>query len=170
ALAADWLTSMGEDAATVAGHYDRGGQHEKAAVHWERAAQRALATNALNDALLMAERALAFADDRQQGFRRAMYLDEAWARLDPRASDRETSVSELEANVYDEASQVRAEGARARFDAARGSGMDVTERLLAIRDRAASLGLHDEEARCSAAAASRLAFAGQFSPAEDEAA
>jgi predicted ATPase len=39
ALAADWLTSMGEDAATVAGHYDRGGQHEKAAVHWERAAQ-----------------------------------------------------------------------------------------------------------------------------------
>lgn len=170
ALAADWLTSMGEDAATVAGHYDRGGQHEKAAVHWERAAQRALATNALNDALLMAERALAFAADRQQGFRRAMYLDEAWARLDPRASDRETSVSELEANVYDEASQVRAEGARARFDAARGSGMDVTERLLAIRDRAAALGLSDEEARSSAAAASRLAFAGRFEQAEAEAA
>lgn len=170
ALAADWLASMGEDAATVAGHYDRGGQHEKAASHWERAAQRALATNALTDALQMAERALAFADDRQQGFRRAMYLDEAWARLDPRASDRETSVSELESNVYDEASQVRAEGARARFDAARGSGMDITERLLDVRDRAASLGLHDEEARCSAAAASRLAFAGQFAPAEEEAA
>src|SRR5690606_20899742 len=98
------------------------------------------------------------------------YLDEAWARLDPRASDRETSVSELEANVYDEASQVRAEGARARFDAARGSGMDVTERLLAIRDRAAALGLSDEEARSSAAAASRLACAGRFEQAEAEAA
>ncbi len=46
ALAAAWLTTMGEDAAVVAGHYDLGGQHEKAAHHWARAAQRALATNA----------------------------------------------------------------------------------------------------------------------------
>lgn len=169
ALAASWLASMGEDAATVAGHYDLGGQEVAAAEHWARAAQRALATNAIADALRMAERALAFAEDKPQAFLRASYLDEAYSRLDPRASERETAVSAMEDNVYDEPSTVRATGARARYDDARGVGHDITERLAETRDRAATLGLHDEEARCSAVLATRLAFAGRFAEAEAEA-
>lgn len=169
ALAADWLASMGEDASVVAGHYDLGDQQHKAAFHWARAAQRALATNALRDALTMAERALAFAEDKPAGFQRASYLDEAWSRLDPRASDRETAIEALEENVYDEATAVRARGARTRYEDARGLGEDISERLASTRDEAAALGIHDEEARCSAALAARLAFAGQFEEAETEA-
>jgi eukaryotic-like serine/threonine-protein kinase len=169
ALAAAWLTSMGEDSATVAGHYDLGSQHVSAAEHWARAAQRALATNALADALSMAERALAFAEDKPGAFQRAAYMDEAYSRLDPRASDRETSIRALEDNVYDEASAVRARGARARYDDARGTGASISERLARTRDEAQKLGLHDEEARCSAALAARLAFAGRFAEAEAEA-
>src|SRR5207244_3070679 len=105
---------MGEDASVVAEQYDLGGQQQKAAFHWARAAQRALATNALRDALTMAERALTFADDKPTGFLRASYLDEAWSRLDPRASDRETAISALEDNVHDEATAVRARGAHGR--------------------------------------------------------
>jgi len=169
ALAADWLASMGEDASVVAGHYDLGGQQPKAAFHWARAAQRALATNALADALTMAERALSFAEDKQTGFQRASYLDEAWSRLDPRASDRQTAIGALEENVYDEATAVRARGARARYEDARGTGQHVSERLASTRDEAAVLGMHDEVARCSATLATRLAFAGQFEEAETEA-
>jgi eukaryotic-like serine/threonine-protein kinase len=169
ALAAAWLTSMGEDAAVVAEHYDLGEQHAAAAHHWARAAQRSLAAYALKDALSMAERALAFAEDKPQGFVRASYLDEAWSRLDPRASDRETAIGAMEDNIYDEASEVRALGARARYDDARGSGEGISERLAEVRDRAAALGLQDEEARCSAVLASRLAFAGSFDEAEREA-
>lgn len=169
ALAAAFLAQMGEDSAVVAGHYDLGGQHAAAAVHWERAAQRALATNALGDALEMAERALAFAEDRPSGFQRASYLDEAWSRLDPRAGERETAIQALEANVHDQASALRARGARARFDDARGSGELISERLASVRDEAAALGVHDEEARCSAVLAARLAFAGSFADAEAEA-
>ncbi|HET9930724.1 MAG TPA: AAA family ATPase, partial [Polyangiaceae bacterium] len=168
ALAGTWLASMGEDAAVVAGHFDLGAQHAAAAEHWTRAAQRALSTNALTDALNMAERALAFAEDRRSGFVRASLLDEAWSRLDPRASERESAIMALEANVFDEASAVRARGARARFDEARGSGTGISERLAETRDEAAALGLHDEEARCSAVLASRLAFAGRFAEAEAE--
>jgi predicted ATPase len=168
ALAASWLASMGEDAATVAGHYDLGGQPVAAAEHWARAAQRALATNALTDALTMAERALTFAEDKPSGFLRASYLDEAWSRLDPRAGERETAIGAMEDNVYDQASAVRARGARARYDDARGSGDGITERLAQTRDEAAELGLYDEEARCSAVLASRLAFAGRFAEAEPE--
>lgn len=169
ALAAEWLASMGEDAAIVARQYDLGGRHAAAAEHWARAAQRALATNALTDALRMAERALSFAEDKPSGFLRASYLDEAWSRLDPRASDRETAISALEENVYDEASAVRARGARVRYDDARGTGEKISERLAQARDEAALLSLHDEEARCSAALALRLAFAGRFVEAEAEA-
>jgi tetratricopeptide (TPR) repeat protein len=169
ALAADWLASMGEDASVVAGHYDLGAQQQKAAFHWARAAQRALATNALPDALSMAERALTFAEDKHTGFQRASYLEEAWSRLDPRASDRQTAIEALEENVYDEATAVRARGARARYDDARGTGEEVSERLARTRDEAAALGLHDEVARCSATLATRLAFAGQFQEAEAEA-
>jgi len=117
----------------------------------------------------MAERALAFADDRAQGFARALCLDEAWSRLDPRAGDRETAIRELETAVHDEASAVRCRGARVRFDDARGTGDDLMGRLAEVRDAAASLGLHDEEARCSAALASRLAYAGRFDEATAEA-
>jgi eukaryotic-like serine/threonine-protein kinase len=169
ALAGAWLTSMGEDAATVAGHFDLGGQYVAAAEHWARAAQRALATNALTDALKMADRSLAFAEDKKVGFQRACYLDDAWSRLDPRASERETAITALEENVYDEASAVRAQGARARYDDARGTGAGISVRLAQTRDRAASLGQHDEEARCSAVLAARLAYAGRFEEAEAEA-
>lgn len=169
-LAAGWLARMGEDAATVAGHYDLGGQEVAAAEHWARAAQRALATNALADALRMAERALAFAEEKQPAFLRASYLDEAMSRLDPRSGERETAVSAMEDNVYDEPSTVRATGARARYDDARGVGHEITARLAETRDKAEALGLHDEEARCSAALATRLAFAGRFAEAEAEAA
>ena len=169
ALAAAWLASMGEDSATVAGHYDLGGEHTRAADYWAKAAQRALATNALTDALSMAERALAFAEDKPSGFQRALCLDEAWSRLDPRASERETAISALEENVHDEGSAVRARGARARFDDARGSGDSISQRLADARDQAAALHLFDEEARSSAALAMRLAFAGKFSDAESEA-
>ena len=169
ALAAAWLASMGEDSATVAGHYDLGGEHVRAADYWAKAAQRALATNALTDALSMAERALAFAEDKPAGFQRALCLDEAWSRLDPRASERETAISALEENVHDEGSAVRARGARARFDDARGSGDSISQRLAEARDKAAALHLFDEEARSSAALAMRLAFAGKFADAEIEA-
>jgi hypothetical protein len=168
ALAGAWLGSMGEDAAVVAGHYDLGNEHSAAAYHWARAAQRALSTNALTEALNMAERALAFAEDRPSGFLRASYLDEAWSRLDPRASERQSAVRALEENVYDEASAVRARGARARYDDARGSGERISERLAQAREEAARLGLHDEEARCSATLAARLAFAGNFADADTE--
>jgi predicted ATPase len=169
ALAAAWLASMGEDAATVAGHYDLGEQHSRAADHWARAALRALSANALQDALSMAERAVAFAEDAPTGFQRASYLDEAWSRLDPRSSERETAVQAMEVNVYDEASAVRARGARARYDDARGSGNDISKRLAEARDEAARLGLSEEDARSSAVLAARLAFAGQFKEAEAEA-
>ncbi len=168
-LAARWLASMGEDAATVAAHFDLGGEPQAAAEHWARAAEHALATNALAEAVRMAERALAFTDDRAQGFARALCLDEAWSRLDPRAGDRETAIRELEATVHDEASAVRCRGARVRFDDARGTGDDLMGRLAEVRDAAANLGLHDEEARCSAALASRLAYAGRFDEATAEA-
>ncbi|MBN2194843.1 MAG: protein kinase [Polyangiaceae bacterium] len=169
ALAARWLASMGEDAATVAGHYDLGGEHQAAAEHWARAAHRALATNALADAVTMAERALTFAETKAQGFQRALCLDEAWSRLDPRAGDRETAIRELEAAVHDEGSAVRCRGARARFDDARGTGIDIMDRLAEARDSAERLGLYDEEARCSAVIASRLAYAGHFEEATAEA-
>ena len=139
-----------------------------AAEHWARAAQRALAANALADAMSMAERALMFAENKPKGFLRASYLDEAWSRLDPRASDRESAILSMEDNVYDEASAVRARGARARYDDARGSGEGISERLAETRDQAAALGLLDEEARCSAVLALRVAFAGRFAEAEAE--
>jgi tetratricopeptide (TPR) repeat protein len=167
-LAATWLASMGEDAATVAGHFDLGGEHVRAADHWARAAQRALVANALKDALSMAERSLAFAEDPERAFQRASYLDEAWSRLDPRSGERESAVHAMESNVYDESSGVLARGARARYDDARGSGSDISRRLADARDEAAQRELHDEEARCSAVLAARLAFAGQFKEAEAE--
>jgi hypothetical protein len=170
AAAAAWLSEVGEDAATIAEHYDLGGEHERAASYWERAARRALAANALKDACRMADRALTFAEDRQRSFARAMLLDEVYSRLDERAAERSDAIEAMEDNAYDEASEVRTMGARARYDHARSAGADVEERLLEVVRRSAELGMLDEEARCSATLATRYAYAGELSMAENEAA
>ena len=169
ALAGRFLSDMGEDAATVAGHLDLGGEHTLAATYWEKAAQRALTANALQDAVNMAERALDYAESKKESFRRASYLDEAYARMDPRAADRETAISAMESSAEDEGSRLHAQGARARFDDARGTGIDVSGRLSRILEAASALGKTDEVARCSATLASRSAYAGDFETAEREA-
>jgi serine/threonine protein kinase len=168
--AARWLASMGEDAATVAQHFDLGGEHEEAANHWEIAARRALATNTLREAVTMADRALTFAVGKQTAFARALLLDEAYSRLDARASERDSAIRAMSENVFDEASELRTLGARARYDDACASGSDIEDRLQRVRERARELDLVDEEARCSAALAHRYAFAGELAQAEREAA
>ncbi len=169
ASVARWLVEQGEDSATVARHFELGGEDDLAGVHWERAARRALDTNALSDAVAMSERALAFAYEPETAFPRALLLDEAFSRVDARSSERETSVRALVENAHDDATQVLADGARARYDDARGAGEHIFERLQEVRDGAARLELWDEEARCSAALAARYAFAGRFAEAEREA-
>lgn len=170
ASAARWLASMGEDAANVAQHYDLGKRHEEASVHWEIAARRALATNSLREAVNMADRALTFAPDKGTAFGRAILLDDAYSRLDPRASERDSAIRAMSENTFDEASELKTAGARARYDDACASGFEIEERLTQVRDRAKELGLEEEEARCSATLASRYAFAGQLAMAESEAA
>jgi hypothetical protein len=170
ASAARWLASMGEDSATVAQHFDLGAAHVEAAAHWEAAARRALATNSLRDAVAMADRALVFAEDKPTAFSRAMLLDEAFSRLDARASERDSAIRAMSENVFDEASKLRTLGARARFDDACGSGVDVEERLNEVRERAKAIDLVDEEARCSASLAARYAYAGDLPAAEQESA
>lgn len=169
ARAAEWLADEGEGAATIAHHYDLGGRHEDAAEHWEAAARRALATGSLAEAASMSERALAFADDRPSAFARARILEEAQARLDARGSERDTAIQSMRENTFDEASELRTEGAAARYDDARGQGHGIEERLRSVRDRATSLGLLEEAARCAATLAQRCAFAGDFNAAEREA-
>ncbi len=168
-LAGAWLAEMGEDAATVAGHLDLGGRKQEAARYWARAAQRALQANALSDALNLAERALAFAENKRDAFLWASYLDEAWNRLDPRAADRETAISSMEESTYDEPSHTIAQAARARYDDARGTGGHVDETLAEVREKAEQLGLGDVVAQCSATLASRSAYAGDLEIAEREA-
>ena len=170
AAAGAWLAKMGEDAATVAKHFEIGDRWSEAAVHWEKAARRALATNALSDAVRLAEAALAHAEGKPATFARAQLLDEAWTRLDPRAADRETAVVALAESIFDESSQLRAEGARARYDHARGTGVaDLVARLSDVRAKARELGLADEEARSTAILATRHAFGGRLDAAEREA-
>jgi eukaryotic-like serine/threonine-protein kinase len=170
ASAARWLASMGEDAANVAQHFDLGKRHEEAAVHWEAAARRALATNSLREAVTMADRALTFAPDKTTAFARAVLLEDAYSRLDPRASDRDSAIRAMSENVFDEASELKTAGARARYDDACASGSEIEERLTQVRERARVLDLVEEEARCSGTLASRYAFAGQLAMAEREAA
>ena len=171
ATAARWLTSLGEDAATVAQHFDLGGRHEEAAHHWEAAARRALLANSLREAVTMADRALTFAVDMPTAFARAQLLDEAYSRLDARASERDSAIRAMSENVFDEASELRTMGARARYDDACASGLpDIEERLTHVRERARELDLVEEEARCSGALAQRHAFAGDLGKAEREAA
>jgi serine/threonine protein kinase/tetratricopeptide (TPR) repeat protein len=169
AAAGRWLASVGEDTATVAHHFDLGGLVKEAADYWEIAARRALATDSLKDSVAMADRALTFASDGPVAFARAALLDEAHSRLDARASERQSAIATMSDNVFDEASELRTMGARARYDHARAQGLDVDARLLEVRQRARDLDLVEEEARCSATLAQRYAFAGQLVMAEREA-
>lgn len=168
AAAGEWLATMGEDAATVAQHFDLGEKREKAADHWETAAKRALATNSLQDAVKMADNALVFATDKPIAFARAVLLDEAHSRLDARSYQRNEAITAMADNVYDEESEIRSLGARVRYDYALGTGIHIEERLIEIRNRASSIGLVEEVARCSAALANLYAYAGQLVLAERE--
>ncbi len=169
AKVAVWLSSVGEDAATVAEHFDLGGLHGEAAGYWETAARRALAANALRDARGMADRALTYADVLEDSFRRATLLDEIHSRLDERAAERTEAIDAMRMSATDEPSQVRTMGASARYDHARSAGANVDERLVEVVRRAGELGLHDEEARCAATLATRHAFAGELARAEEDA-
>lgn len=166
AKAGMWLAKMGEDDATVARHLELGGRSQQAAQHWERAAARALATHALADAVSMAEKSLAFADDKPSAFARALILEEAWSRLDGRAGERDSAIRALEESVFDDASAVRARGARLRYEDACGGDLETSERLDKVRAEAKALSLFDEEARIAAVLASRYAFAGELDQAE----
>ncbi|MBL9108536.1 MAG: serine/threonine-protein kinase PknK, partial [Myxococcales bacterium] len=164
--AAEWLAEVADDDAVIARHFELGGKLKLGAHHLERAARHALAANALAQAAEFAERALAFAGDKPTSFARALILDEAWARLDARATERENAIRELQGAVYDTPSEVRAEGARARYEDARGGGPETTARLEEVLQRARTSSLVDEEASCAAALAARCAFAGELSRAE----
>ena len=170
AKVAGWFADVGEDAATIAEHYDLGEEHARAADYWEKAANRALLANALQDAVRMADRALTFAEGRESAFSRATLLDEIYSRLDERSSERSDAIEAMAQNAHDEPSEVRTLGARARYDSARSAGVEVEERLLEAMRRSAELGLLDEEARCLATLAQRYAFAGELGRAAEEAA
>ena len=118
----------------------------------------------------MADRALVFATDKPTAFTRAVLLEDAYSRLDPRASERESAIRAMSENVFDEPSELRTLGARARYDDACAVGGDIEDRLTTVRERARALDLIDEEAKCSATLAHRFAFAGQLPLAEAEAA
>jgi tetratricopeptide (TPR) repeat protein len=167
ALAGRWLAKMGEDDATVARHLELGGESAVAAGYLEKAARRALAANALAEAESLAERALALAEDNPKQFVRALVLDDEWTRLDARAGERETAVKAMEEAVHDVASDVRARGARVRYEDAGGGGPETSARLEQVRKDAKAAGLADEEARCAAALASRYAFAGELDAAAE---
>lgn len=167
ARAGQWLAKMGEEDAIVARHLELGGEAVLAANYLEKAARRALSANALGDAVRLAEKSLAFAEDNPTQFVRAQILDEAWNRLDARAGERDTAVRAMQDSVYDEASEVRALGARMRYEDAGGGGPDTSAGLQDVIRRAKLAGLFDEEARSAAALASRLAFAGELDNAAD---
>jgi serine/threonine protein kinase/tetratricopeptide (TPR) repeat protein len=169
-LVGSWLAEVGEDAATIAQHYDLGGRSALAAGYWEQAARRALAANALTDAVRMADRALTFAESERDAFSRATLLDEIYSRLDERAAERADAIEAMAQNAYDEACEVRTMGARARYDHARSAGEDVEGRLLEVVRRSAELCMVDEQARSLATLAQRSAFAGDLAKAEGEAA
>jgi eukaryotic-like serine/threonine-protein kinase len=68
----------------------------------------------------------------------------------------------MEDAVWDEASEVRARGARVRYEDARGGDSETSARLEQVVKDARAAGLVDEEARCGAALAARYAFAGEL--------
>jgi tetratricopeptide (TPR) repeat protein len=167
ASAGRWLAKMGEDDAIVARHLELAGEPVEAATFLEKAARRALAANALGEAVRLAEKSLAFAEDRPTQFLRAQVLDEAWNRLDARASERDTAVRAMAESVYDAASEVRALGARFRYEDACGGGPETSAGLADVMRRAKDANLIDEEARSAAALAARLAFAGELPQARE---
>jgi hypothetical protein len=158
---------VGEDDAIVARHLELGGDEVAAAQYLEKAARRALAASALGESVAMAEKALAFAQDKPTQFARAQLLDEAWSRLDARAAERETAVRAMQEAIYDKASEVRANGARVRYEDACGGGPDTSARLDEVRLAAQEARLPDEEARCAAALAARYAYAGELDRAQE---
>jgi hypothetical protein len=167
ARAGRWLAQVGEDDAVVARHLDHAGDGTAAADYHEKAARRALAAHALPEAMAFAEKALAFADDKPTQFVRAQLLDEAYSRLDARASERDSAVRAMEEAVFDEASGVRARGARVRYEDACGGDAETSARLDDVRRAAQAAKLPDEEARTAAALASRYAYGGQLDRAEE---
>jgi eukaryotic-like serine/threonine-protein kinase len=167
AHAGRWLARMGEDDAIVARHLELGGEAVQAANYLEKAARRALAASALSEAVRLAEKSLAFAEDKPTQFARAQILDEAWNRLDARAGERDTAVRAMQDSIHDEASEVRSLGARVRYEDACGGGPDTSASLQDVIRRAKDAGLFDEEARSAAALAARLAFAGELDEAAD---
>jgi eukaryotic-like serine/threonine-protein kinase len=167
ARAGRWLAKVGEDDAIVARHLDLGGEGVAAAAYLEKAARRALAAHALPEAVSLAERALAFAEDKPTQFARAQLLDEAWNRLDARAGERDTAVRAMQDAVYDEPSEVRARGARVRYEDACGGDAETSARLDEVRRAAQRASLPDEEARCGAALAARYAYAGELARAAE---
>jgi tetratricopeptide (TPR) repeat protein len=162
-----WLAKVGEDDGSIARHLELGGKSEEAAVYLERAARRALAAHALADAVSMAEKALVFAEDRPTTFARAQLLDEAWSRLDARAGERDSAVRAMEESVHDTASELRARGARLRYEDACGGDQETSAKLDQVRKEANAAGLTDEEARCAAALAARYAFGGELDKAAE---
>ena len=166
ARAGRWLGKMGEDDATVAKHLELGRDSTLAASYLEKAARRALAAHALADAVSLAERALAFAEDKPTQFVRAQLLDEAWIRQDARAGERDSAVRAMAEAVYDSASEIRASGARVRYEDACGGDAGTSARLDHVLTLAEGAGLVDEEARCAAALAARYAFAGELGRAQ----
>jgi eukaryotic-like serine/threonine-protein kinase len=164
--AGQWLAKVGEDDAIVARHLELGGDGVAAAQYLEKAARRALAAHALGESVALAEKALAFAEDKPTQFARAQLLDEAWNRLDARAGERDTAVRAMQEAIYDKASEVRAAGARVRYEDACGGGADTSSRLDEVRLAAQDAKLPDEEARCAAALAARYAYAGELDAAQ----
>jgi len=162
-----WLAKVGEDDAIVARHLDLGGDGVAGAAYLEKAARRALAAHALPEAVSLAEKALAFAEDKPTQFARAQLLDEAWNRLDARAGERDTAVRAMQEAVHDTASEVRARGARVRYEDACGGGAETSSRLDEVRRAAQEAGLADEEARNAAALAARYAYAGELDKAAE---
>ena len=76
ALAGDWLEASGElDAGVLAMHFDRGGERERAAACYVRAAEQALEGNDLRAGSSRAERALALGAEGELGGRAKL----AWA-------------------------------------------------------------------------------------------
>ncbi len=95
------------------------------------------ATNSLREAVTMADRALTFAVDKPTAFARAVLLDEAYSRLDARASERDSAIRAMGENVFDEASELRTLGARARYDDACASGTDIEDHASAASAKSA---------------------------------
>jgi eukaryotic-like serine/threonine-protein kinase len=160
--AGQWLAKVGEDDAIVARHLELGGDPAAAAQYLEKAARRSLAAHALQESVALAEKALAFAEDKPTQFARAQLLDEAWSRLDARAAERDSAVRAMQEAIHDKASEVRAAGARVRYEDACGGGADTSARLDEVRLAAQDARLPDEEARCAAALAARYAYGGEL--------